>query len=161
MAFDAFIKIDGIEGESTDDQHQSWIEVLHHQMGITQKVSTTASSAGGGTTGRATFQDLSFTKLLDKATPKLALACADGTHIDKIVPEVCRAGTDKVKFMTFELSNCIISKVLMESGGSLPFENVGITYGRVQWCYTLQIRAGGGAAGNVATGWDLQRNCKA
>jgi type VI secretion system secreted protein Hcp len=28
MAFDAFIIIDGIEGESTDDKHRGWIEVL-------------------------------------------------------------------------------------------------------------------------------------
>jgi hypothetical protein len=28
--------------------------------------------------------------------------------------------------MAYELSHCIISKVSMESGGSFPFENVGI-----------------------------------
>jgi len=33
MSFDAFIKIDGIEGESTDDKHQGWIEILHCEMG--------------------------------------------------------------------------------------------------------------------------------
>ncbi|WP_353327541.1 type VI secretion system tube protein Hcp, partial [Chitiniphilus shinanonensis] len=27
MAFDAFIKIDGIPGESTDDKHKDWIEI--------------------------------------------------------------------------------------------------------------------------------------
>jgi type VI secretion system secreted protein Hcp len=161
MSFDAFIMIDGIEGESTDDKHQGWIEVLHYEMGMTQKVSTTASSAGGASAERATFQDFTFTKLLDMATPKLALACADGTHIDKIIVEICRAGTDKVKFMEYELCNCIISKVSMESGGEFPFENVGINYGKVHWCYTQQKRAGGGTAGNVAGGWDLQRNCKA
>jgi len=69
--------------------------------------------------------------------------------------------TEEVKFMAYELSNCIISKVQMESGGSFPFENVGINYGKIHWCYTQQKRAGGVAAGNVAAGWDLQRNCKA
>ncbi len=161
MAFDAFIKIEGIENESTDDKHQGWIEVLHFEMGMTQKVSTTASSSGGASAERATFQDFNFTKMLDKATPNLALACADGTHIDKTAVEICRAGTDKVKFMAYELGNCIISKVSMESGGEFPFENVGINYGIIHWCYTQQKRAGGGAAGNVAAGWDLQKNCKA
>ncbi len=160
MSFDAFIKIDGIEGESTDDKHQGWIEVLHYDMGLTQKSSATASSAGGASTERAAFQDFNFTKLLDKATPNLALACAAGTHIDKITVEICRAGAEKVRFMAYEMSNCIISKVLMESGGDFPFENVGINYGSVNWCYTQQKRAGGGAAGNVAAGWDLQKNCK-
>lgn len=30
MAFDAFVRIDGIEGESTDDKHQGWIEILSY-----------------------------------------------------------------------------------------------------------------------------------
>ena len=34
MAFDAFINIDDIEGESTDDQHTGWIEVLDCSVGI-------------------------------------------------------------------------------------------------------------------------------
>jgi type VI secretion system secreted protein Hcp len=109
MAFDAFLKIDGIEGESTDAKHQGWIEVRSCDNRITQKVSTTASSAGGATAERATFQDIRLTKLLDKASPKLAIACADGTHINSIVIEFCRAGTEKIKFMEIKLSNCIIS----------------------------------------------------
>ena len=28
MAFDAFIKLDGIPGESSDDKHKDWIEIL-------------------------------------------------------------------------------------------------------------------------------------
>jgi type VI secretion system secreted protein Hcp len=28
MAFDAFLKIDGIPSESTDDKHRDWIEIL-------------------------------------------------------------------------------------------------------------------------------------
>jgi len=27
-AYDAFLKIDGIPGESTDDKHKDWIEIL-------------------------------------------------------------------------------------------------------------------------------------
>jgi type VI secretion system secreted protein Hcp len=160
MVFDAFIKIDSIEGESTDDKHQGWIEVLFCESEVTQKVSKTASSAGGATAERATFQDFKFTKQLDKASPKLALACAAGTHIDNIVVEICRAGGDKVKFMEYKMSNCIISKVSTESGGEFPFETVSINFGKIQWCYTQQKRQGGGAAGNIAGGWDLQRNCK-
>ena len=34
MAFDAFLKIDGIPGESTDDKHKDWIEVLSFDFGM-------------------------------------------------------------------------------------------------------------------------------
>ena len=46
MAFDAFIKIDGIEGESTDGKHPEWIEILSFGSGHSQSVSRTASSVG-------------------------------------------------------------------------------------------------------------------
>ncbi len=112
---------------------------------------------------RADFQDFQFEKLLDKATPKLALACADGTHVDKITVELCRAGTDKIKYMEFTMSNCIISEYLVCGDGedAIPIETVGINYGKIQWAYTMQKRTGGVAAGNIAAGWDLERNSKA
>lgn len=162
MAFDAFIKIDGIDGESTDDKHQAWIEITSFSNGLTQSTSSTASSSGGASAERANFQNFSFTKQLDFASPALALACADGTHIDEIIIELCRAGTDKVKFMEYKLNNCIISGVSVQGAGSgdLPTENVTIDFGKISWVYTQQKRQGGGAAGNRAAGWDLQKNCK-
>ena len=161
MAFDAFIKIDEIEGESTDDKHQGWIDILNYDTGLSQKVSSMANSPGGAGEERADFKEFSFEKELDKATPKLTLACADGTHIDNIVIEICRSGGDKVKFMEYKLANCIISKVKTVSGGAFPYDTVGINYGKIQWAYVQQKCAGGGATGQVAAGWDLQRNCKA
>ncbi len=68
MAFDAFIKIGDIEGESTDDKHAGWIEITDYSMDITQTISSTASSAGGVSGERADFTDFSITKQLDKAT---------------------------------------------------------------------------------------------
>jgi len=161
MSFDAFINIDNIEGESADEKHPGWIEVIRYGFYLKQTLSSTASSVGGATAERATFHDFHLIKELDKASPKLALACADGTHIDNVVIEVCRAGTDKLKFMEYKLANCIISKVTMKSGAAFPYEKVKINYGMINWVYTLQNRKGGSAVGNVATGWDLQRNCKA
>jgi type VI secretion system secreted protein Hcp len=161
MAFDTFIKIDGIEGESTDDKHQGWIEVLYFKTEIKQKISSTASSAGGASAERANFKDFIFTKQLDKASPKLALACAAGTHIGKIIIKICRAGTDKIKFMEYTLTNCLISKIT--TGGSeevFPAETLKINFGKIEWCYTQQSRAGGGSVGNIASGWSLEKNCK-
>jgi type VI secretion system secreted protein Hcp len=60
MAFDAFIKIDGIEGESTNDKHPGWIEALYYKTEVTQKISSTDSSAGGASAERADFLMISF-----------------------------------------------------------------------------------------------------
>jgi len=83
MAFDAFISVDGIEGESTDDKHSGWIEVPSCDVRVSQKISNTAICAGGASAERADFADFSFVKQIDSSSPKLALTCAAGTHINR------------------------------------------------------------------------------
>ena len=162
MAFDAFLKIDGVPGESTDDKHKDWIEVLSYSTGVSQTPSGSASTAGGASSGRADFQDFSIVKALDKASPKIALACAQGKHIKEVKLELCRAGGDKVKYMEYKLSNCMITSY--RPGGSalggetLPLEEVSFDFGKIEWTYTQQKREDGSGGGQVAANWDLQAN---
>jgi type VI protein secretion system component Hcp len=62
--------------------------------------------------------------------------------------------------MEYKLTNCIISEVAMVAQGAFPAEKIKINYGKINWCYIKQNRAGGGIAGNIISGWDRQRNCK-
>ena len=164
MAFDAFLMVDGIPGESTDDAHTDEIEVLSYNTGVSQTASGSASSGGGASSERADFQDFSIVKALDKASPKLAVACADGTHIAEVVLAPCRAGGEKLQYMEYKLTDCIITAV--RPGGSskgqesLPLEEVSFNYGRIEWTYTQQKRTDGSGGGNVAAGWDLETNAK-
>ncbi len=160
MAFDAFIKFDGIDGESTDSRHSGWIEILDYDLDVSQTVSKTASSIGGASAERADFSEFCFSKPLDKASPRLALACAGGTHIDTIVVELCRAGGDKVRFMQYTFTNCMISSFTTSADNGFPEDEVAFVFGKIEWCYTRQKRAGGWSAGNVAAGWSLEKNCK-
>ena len=161
MAFDGFIKLKDIDGESADTRHQGWIEISGCNMEILQTVSTTASSAGGAAAERADFSEFRFTKVMDKSSPQLALACAKGTHFDTVTVELCRAGTEKIKFMEIKLADCLISAIAMNAGGDFPAETVHLDYGKIQWTYTQQNRQGGTARGNVAAGWDRRKNCAA
>ena len=88
MAFDAFLKIDGIPGESTDDKHKDWIEVLSFSHGVSQRASGSASTAGGATAERADFADFSIVKALDKASPKIFEASATGKHLKAVTVEL-------------------------------------------------------------------------
>jgi type VI protein secretion system component Hcp len=51
MAFDSFIKLKDIDGESTDAKHQGWIEISDCNMEILQTVSTTQNRQGGSAMG--------------------------------------------------------------------------------------------------------------
>jgi type VI secretion system secreted protein Hcp len=165
MASDMFLKVDGIDGESSDDKHPGEIEVLSYSWGVKQQRSGSASSAGSLSTGRADFSDFSIVKAIDKASPTLALACADGTHLKSVKLELCRAGGDKQPYMEYKFSDVIITS--FRPGGNnngdtetLPLEEVSFAYGKAEWKYTQTKVQGGKGSGNVAGGWDLTKNAK-
>ena len=76
-AVDMFLKIDGVEGESKDQSHRDWIDVLSFDMSVSRPI---GPGAGGGRAGgqAAEASDLSLSKYIDKSSPKLVLACCDG-----------------------------------------------------------------------------------
>jgi type VI secretion system secreted protein Hcp len=180
MAFDAFLNIDGVPGESTDDKHKGWIEILSFSHGETQPSSATASSAGGGTTERVSFDDLMIMKHIDKASAKLHELCASGKHIATVTLQLCRAGGDKQQYMEVKMDQVVISSVRASGasgmGGSnsittrkaggdptaasdgFPVEQVSFNFGKVKWTYTQQKRADGSGGGNTTGGWDLTSN---
>jgi len=164
MAFDAFLKIDGIAGESTDDRHKDWIELLSYNYSVSQRPSASASTSGGASAERASFTDFTVVKALDKASPKLFEACATGKHIPSVTVELCRAGGDKLKYMEYKLSNVIISSNrpggASHAGETLPLEEVAFNFGKIELVYTQQKRADGSGGGQVAAGWNLETNKK-
>jgi type VI secretion system secreted protein Hcp len=159
MAYDAFLKIDGIPGESTDDKHKDWIEILSFSQGVSQ-MATSSASSGGRAAARCNHADFSITKNLDKASPKLALFCCNGTHIQKVKVELCRATGDKQKYMEYVLSDVIVSH--WTPGGSAQggehLEQVGFNYGKIEWTYTETDHKTGKPKGDVKAHWDLIAN---
>jgi type VI secretion system secreted protein Hcp len=162
MAFDAFLKIDGIPGESTDDKHKNWIEVLSYHHGLTQPVSSTASSAGGASAERVNFGAFSISKLVDKATPKLFEACCTGKHIKEITLEVCRSGDDKQKYLEIKMEQVLITSyshaAKEDTKSEFPAETVSFMPGKFSVTYNQQGRGDGTLIGNIAAGWDLTSN---
>lgn len=158
MACDVFLKIEGIDGECTDDAHKDWIELQSFNHGLSQQVSS-ASATGGRTGGRADFQDFSVTKTVDKATPDLNLHCCNGKHIPKIEVEVCLATEDKHTFMKYEMEDVIVSSISV-GGGSYddrPTESVTFAYGKIKWEYTPIDNTGKAGAAADRT-WILEEN---
>ncbi len=162
MAFDTYLKIDGIPGESTDDKHKDWVEVLSFSHGIHQPAHVTKSSAGGAGAERCEHMDFTIMKHLDKASSKLYEYCSSGKHLKSVAVEMCRAGGDKVRYMEIKMEEVLISNVSpagsSDGEGGFPTESVSFNYGKIKWTYTQQKRADGSGGGNVTGGWDLTAN---
>lgn len=158
MAFDAYVKFDGIEGETTDAQHKDWIEITSYNFGVSQKSSDTASSAGGASVGRANIREFYFTKACDKAKPKLFSACCKGEHINNVTISINRAGGEKLKYLEITLEEVLISDFISQGSEGEPSEHIELSYGRIKITYIQQKRADGTGGGNIAGGWDRVGN---
>jgi type VI secretion system secreted protein Hcp len=162
MAFDAFLKIDGVPGESTDDKHKDWIEILSFSHGLSQPGAGTRSSGGAASAERCNHQNFSVVKTLDKASPKLALFCCNGSHIKEVKIELCRATGDKQKYMEYKMSDVIVADVRpggsAQGGETLPLEEVSFNYGKIEWTYTATDHKTGKPQGDVKGSWDLVAN---
>ncbi|KQZ91538.1 MULTISPECIES: type VI secretion system tube protein Hcp [unclassified Pseudomonas] len=158
MAFDAYIKIEGIPGEALDEQHRNWIEVNSYSFGTQQSTSATASSAGGATAGRTTLSTFTFTKELDKSSCKLMEASCAGEHLKEVTLVLSRAGGDKLKYFEIVLEEVIIADYLQNAAAGIPVEIVQLDYGRIKTVYTQQKRSDGAGGGNIAGGWDRINN---
>jgi type VI secretion system secreted protein Hcp len=116
MATNAYLQADPIKGESTDDKHKDWIEVLSFSHGLSQPVS--GSGTGGRSASRADFSTLNVVKVVDKASVDLNMYCAQGKHIAKVVLEVCQETGEKVCFWKYELEDVMVSSVQVGGAGS-------------------------------------------
>lgn len=158
MAIDAFLKIEDIPGESLDAQFKDWIELEDFDVGASQSASTTKTSAGGASSGRARMSDLYFRKAVDKATPKLHEACCSGKHLKEVTIALNRAGDNRVKYMEIKLEEVIVSSVSLTGNGSVnsgfPSEIVRLNYARIKMTYIQQKRSDGAGGGQIVGGWD-------
>jgi len=136
------VRINGIPGDGVGG--------IIEAFGSDQLVTSTASNSNGsgGGAGKAEFGPLVITKMIDRATPKLFLACATGMHITQAQIDWVRSnsknGNDEV-FFTVLLQDVTIAAVrsslpnqndpnLKQLG---PVEQISLSFAKIQWTFFL------------------------
>lgn len=159
-AVDYFLKLDTIDGESQDDKHKGEIDVESWSWGETN--SGTSAGGGGGGAGKVSMQDFHFVMKINKATPKLMLACASGQHIKSGVLTCRKAGGDQQEYLKITMSDLLVASY--QSGGSngdgvVPVEQISLNFAKIEYEYKPQ-KPDGSLDSAVKTGWDLKANKK-
>ena len=162
MAIDMFINMgDKIKGESRDKVQgpKGDIDVLAWSWGMSQ--SGTTHMGGGGGAGKASFQDLSFTKFVDSSTNALMNALAKGTHIPKVVLMARKAGEGQQKYILITMEEVLVTSISTGGSGGEDrlTENVSLNFAKVEVSYKEQSSAGK-AAGTGDFKWDIAGNAK-
>lgn len=156
MAFDSFIKIPGVDGESKRKGFEKQIEVYSFSLGASNP--TTIGAGGGGGAGKVSISSFNFMKKTDITSPVLFQACCDGTHYDKVSITLNKSGGKApVDFLKYEFEQVYVESIQWSgsSGGDdTPTESVSFAFGKMVVTYTGQNPDG--TKGAVKSGqWDL------
>lgn len=159
-AVDYFLKIDGIEGESTDKTHNGEIEILSFSWGETN--AGTMTRGGGAGAGKVSMQDFHFTTVMSKASPKLFESCATGQHIKEAVLTARKAGGEQQDYLIVKMTDVFISSY--QTGGSsgdggVPTDTFSLNFAKIEFEYKPQ-RTDGSLDASIKAGYDLKLNKK-
>jgi type VI secretion system secreted protein Hcp len=131
MAVDYYLKIDGIPGESTDTAHRGEINILNWSWSETLSAGPVT---GGGGAGKVSMQDFHASKVVDKASAKLMLACTNGQHIKNAVLS-CRKAGGGPDFLTITFTDAIVSsyEVAGNSGAADPTDQFSLHFAKIEF----------------------------
>ncbi|MGB9605218.1 MAG: Hcp family type VI secretion system effector [Bryobacteraceae bacterium] len=154
---DYFLKIDGIEGESQDSKHKGEIEIESWSFGEVQ--TGTASHGGGLGAGKVQMQDFNFVMKVNKASPKLFLACARGDHIKSAVLTCRKAGKDQQEYLKVTFSDILVSSFQTSGAASsdmLPMDQISLNFSKIEFEYREQ-KPDGTLGGAIKAWYDLKK----
>ena len=155
-----FLKLTDVDGESQDDTHSGEIEIQSWSWGESQ--SGTMSTGGGGGAGKVQMQDFHFVMKVNKATPKLLLACATGEHIKSAILTCRKAGKEQQEFLKYTFSDLLVSSYQTggaSNGSVIPNDQISLNYAKIEVEYKEQ-KPDGTLGGPIKVGYDLKANKK-
>lgn len=171
MAYNAYLKIDGITGESTE-AYAGWIEILSWSWGATQPSERMATGTGAGKAGTPSFQAITIGKRIDSTSPLLLSKCLSG----KVIPNVRLETTQDFQkvgglpVVQWKLSNVLVSAIRpsqllvasdLSGGGQQPYafpvEALTLNFAKFAFAYNGH-KVDGSTLPVVRAGWDVKLN---
>lgn len=156
MAFDAFLKLEGIDGESTRKGYEKQMAVISFSWAGSNP--STIGVTGGGGGGKGELSSLSIIKKADSASPLMFQKCMEGEHVPKASLTLLKAGgKEAVDFIKYEMEKVYIDSVSYsgsEGGDDQPTESISLSFGKMGYTFTPQ-KADGTKGSPVVGQWDV------
>jgi len=153
--FDAFLELEGVNGESTRKGFEGMIELGSFDLGALNP--STMSSGGGGGAGKVSLKPITITKRTDAASPVMFQACCTGKHFPTAKITLHKAGGDEaVDYLIFELEKVYVEAIDWAGsagGDDQAVERATLRFGKITATYTPQTETGAKGSPVVAS-WD-------
>jgi type VI secretion system secreted protein Hcp len=152
-----YLKLDGIDGESEDEDHDKWIELESWNWSVNNPATFAATQGGHAT--QASFTDMHVMKVVDLASNNLWRFCTTGKHIASGTVEFLKLdGDSRVKYLTIDLTDILLTSVGESASGSdMVQESVTLTCAEFKRTYAGQEDTGS-AVGGLDFGYHIQKS---
>jgi len=147
-----YMKIPGADGDTTQENHKSWIEVMSFQWGVGRAISTRTGSAADRESSEPSVSEVVVTKSMDKSSVKLFQMCTTETDGKKVEIHFASTTQGGQNYLEIELTDTLISGYSMSSGGDRPSESVSLNFTKVNVKYQ-ELQKTGAKIGNPIAGY--------
>ena len=148
----AFMKLGDIKGEATAAGHQEWILVDSLSAPVHRSIPRGAKDQQR-TKGETVLGDVVVVRQMDKSSPKLMEACANGTFFDEVQIHLATTVKNRQEpYLKYKLHNVIVTSYSFHGLASdelPPTEEVTFNYTKANWIYVIVDPQTGDVKGNV------------
>ena len=153
-----FAKFEGIDGESTDAQHEGWVNFRSFDWGVAQPRGANGQSRRRGA---VLVDDVVLVFEYEQAMPKLLDSCLRGQHLPTVEIELTTTfGGARKTYLRYELTNVMVASYQVNASGDNesepPTVNLTISFEKIKVTYT-KFDAAGGVGGTVVTDYARER----
>ena len=156
MALEAFLKIEGIPGESRKQGHADEIDILSFSFGASNP--TTVGNGTGAGASQVNISSFNIMKSTDLSSTALFLRCAKGEHIPTALVTLRKAGgTNPLEYLQYKFTKVYVDNIQWSAasgGDDMPTESLSLAFEKVEIVYSSQADDGT-AKKTVGSGWDI------
>lgn len=158
MAWDAYLKVEGLKGESKRKGHEGEIEVISFSFGAQNQSSV--GIGGGGGTGVVSLSSMSIMKKTEATSAELFQHICTGEHFPTAVLSMYKSGgaAGPLLYLTMEFEEFYPDSIQWSGsagGDDVPMESVTFAFGKVTFTYSEQ-NPDGTKGGDHVGSWDVR-----
>jgi type VI secretion system secreted protein Hcp len=131
-----------LKGDVTEDAHKGWIELNSFQWGVGRGISSPTGASADRESSAPSISEITVTKAQDISTPKVLNEALQGEGKTVLIDFTKTEKGKLVVYMTYTLTNTMISGYSISSGGDRPSESLSLNFTKVEYKNTPAVAEG-------------------
>ena len=148
-----YLKLDGIEGDATHQDHRNWMRIDNLDLGVRRKFRTRAGVVTNREGRQPALSPVRLVKRSCRATPLLMTESLAGSRSKTAVIHVVDTGSPGRTYIEVTLSNVLVSRYQIDGEEGRPIESFQLDATKIEMRY-VPLGADNSTASPMVTSYD-------